>query len=187
MRATRLMTCLWPGLAELWWRGSLGGLLVAASFASLVNLTIVVSFIWPELVGTVVPTLGWSAVAAVWCLSLLRSFRHLPQSANNQLPDADVDLFVQAQAEYLRGHWAETESLLLQQLESQPGDADSMLLLATLYRQRKRCEDADAQLAALELRDAGAKWQWEIRCERLLLDRIEDSEPEEPFADAAAA
>ena len=62
-----------------------------------------------------------------------------------------------------------------------------MLLLATLYRQRKRCEDADAQLAALELRDAGAKWQWEIRCERLLLDRIEDSEPEEPFADAAAA
>ncbi len=171
----------------MWWRGSFAGLLVAVSFASLVNLTIVVSFIWPELVGTAVPTLGWLAVAAVWCSALIRSFRHLPQASADDPPNADVDLFVQAQVEYLRGHWLETEALLRRQLELQPGDAESMLLLATLYRHRHRCDDADAELASLELRDAGAKWQWEIRCERQLLDRIEASEPDEPSADAAAA
>lgn len=186
MRTIRLITCLWPGLAALWWRGSSTGLLAAASFAALLNVVMVATFVWPELFGATVPTLGWLAVAAVWIGAVLRSFRHLPSQRDGHVAAGDVDLFVQAQGEYLKGHWLEAERLLEERLSDQPGDAESILLLATIYRHSRRQADADEQLARLERLDAGAKWRWEIRRERQLLDRL-DAEPDEPAADVAAA
>lgn len=187
MRALRLITCLWPGLAALWWRGSALGLLAAASFAALFNVVFVATFIWPELFGPMVPTVGWFAVAVIWLIAALRSRRTLPVDSEVALASDEVDLFVQAQAEYLRGHWLEAEKLLIERLSNAPGDAESILLLATLYRHRRRQEQADEQLARLERLDAGLHWRWEVRRERRLLDQLDAAEPDEPAAGAAAA
>jgi hypothetical protein len=43
------LLCLWPGLARLWLRGDLRGLLAAVGFAGLLNAALVATLIWPEI------------------------------------------------------------------------------------------------------------------------------------------
>ena len=88
-----------------------------------------------------------------------------------QRDSAGEDLFIQAQTEYLRGHWCETESLL-QRLVSGGRDVEAHLSLAALYRQTKRCDEARSRLRMLERLDGAEKWRFEIERERQLLERM---------------
>jgi len=86
-------------------------------------------------------------------------------------PDkASEDLFIQAQTEYLKGHWCEAESLL-RKLVNEAQDVDAHLSLAALYRQTNRCDEARSVLRMLERFDGAEKWRFEIERERLLLER----------------
>ena len=84
----------------------------------------------------------------------------------------DRGLFIQAQAEYLKGHWFEAETLLRRILRHCSRDADALLMLATLYRRTKRWDEARRQLDRLDRLDGSRKWRLEIAQERERLRKL---------------
>ena len=58
MRCARWITLVWPGLTELWLAGAWWGLAIGCSFAWLVNLAVVSTFVWTELLGPCVANWG---------------------------------------------------------------------------------------------------------------------------------
>jgi hypothetical protein len=165
------MTCLWPGLSRLWLRGEAAGLVTATAFAGLLDLVLAASFIWPELLPSRWLLFGWLLLASSWCLSTWNSFRRFSEFYGELGDRGRQDLFIQAQTEYLRGHWCEAESLL-QRLVRDGRDVEARLMLASLFRHTKRWEDARRQLKSLERLDGAEKWRLEVERERRLLDRL---------------
>lgn len=166
----RHIICLWPGLPRLWIRGDWSALAVAISFAVVLNLVLVSSFVWPELLPASLVAGGWVLVGLVWVGSAVHGIQSLPRL--REPPGVnDQGLFIQAQAEYLKGHWFEAETLLRQLLRECNRDVDALLMLATLYRHTRRYDEATKQLDRLERLDEAVKWRWEIERERELLKR----------------
>ena len=56
---------LWPGLPQLWSCGSWGGLALAIAAAILLNLLVLLSFGWSELIGQNLRTTLWAALGVV--------------------------------------------------------------------------------------------------------------------------
>ncbi|MEQ8787782.1 MAG: tetratricopeptide repeat protein [Pirellulaceae bacterium] len=130
--------------------------------------------------GSVLGRVVWIAVVALWMVGFWRNLRQLPKLlACPPPPQSALDLFPQAQGEYLKGHWFEAESLLAKQLRTSPEDADSRLMLATLYRRTGRTPDARKELRRLERCEAAPKWRFEIEQEKQLLDQRDQREKEE--------
>jgi hypothetical protein len=181
MRALRLATCLWPGLPQLWIAGSYSGLALAIGFALLVDLVLVSTLAWTELLSETLAIAAWGGVIAFWLVSAWISLRWLlqgPATAKN----ADEDLFREAQANYLQANWFDVEVTLGRLLERQPRDVEARLLLTTLYRHTGRFDEAEAQLRVLEKLDGAVKWQMEIRQERALVADARE-EPSEKTGD----
>ena len=113
-------------------------------------------------------------VATIWGLSLSR----LNKDARIACPVAEKEwdrgLFIDAQGEYLRGHWFEAESLLVGCLGVEPRDDAARLLLASVYRRAGDLEKATEQLDLV--RDHRA-WQWELRQERLQVKKSIEQAP----------
>jgi tetratricopeptide (TPR) repeat protein len=177
MHGSPYMICLWPGLPRLWIRGDWSALAISIAFGVVLNLVLVSSFIWPELLPGSLVTGGWVLVGLVWIGSALHGIRSLPHL--REPPGVgEQGLFIQAQAEYLKGHWFEAETLLRQLLRHCSRDVDALLMLATLYRRTRRYDEAARQLDRLDRLDEAAKWRWEIERERDLLKRKAASETE---------
>lgn len=126
--------------------------------------------LWPSLFSGIAGTIIWIIVTCLWCVSLWRSYRRLGQLRT--APAGDQDLFIQAQVEYLKGHWFEAESLLNRTLKDFPRDADVHLMLATLFRHTERYEEARHQLEQLQRLDGASKWFFEIATELQRLDQL---------------
>jgi len=165
VQAMPYMTCLWPGLPQLWWRGDLRALLAALAFAAAVNAILVVTFIWPEMVPSRLLTFGQLAVSAVWLVSVAHSFRAL-RRIRQPISATTETWFRQAQEEYLQGHWFEAESLLKKVIRDQARDVDAHLMLAGVYRKSDRHDEAILVLNRLQKLDGATKWALEIRRER---------------------
>ena len=168
MRVLLVTSCLWPGLPRLWLRGEWSALAAAIAFGAALNLVLVSSFVWPELLPSSLVVVGWLLVSGACCLSAIRSYRVLPVLLHTTRVD-DRGLFLRAQGEYLQGHWFEAETTLQQLLRHAPRDAEAQLLLATLYRHTGRAADAQERLRRLELLDGAQRWEWEIARERQLI------------------
>lgn len=176
MRAAPIIICLWPGLAGLWLKGRWIGLSQALAFAVLLNASLAASFLWPARISFTQFSIVWLAVVVAWCAGFWRNFRQLPELLARASTAAPVvDLYPEAQAEYLKGHWFEAEALLSRQLQSVPEDAESRLLLATLFRRTKRSDEAERQLRRLEQCETSSRWCFEIEQERALLARQSES------------
>jgi tetratricopeptide (TPR) repeat protein len=171
MHSSPYIICLWPGLPRLWMRGDWAALATAVAFGVVFNLVLVTSFIWPELLPPSLNWSGWILVGVVWLASVIHACRALPHLRESPQVD-DRGLFIQAQAEYLRGHWFEAETLLRQLLRYCRQDVDVLLMLATLYRRTRRYDEAAKQLDQLERLDGACKWRWEIDQERSTLKQI---------------
>lgn len=166
---------LWPGLAQLWVRGSWVGLAVAVGFTALANLLAAATFVWTEwLTGNV----RWTAVGAlavVWLLSWIESradWRRLlaELSAGEAGLPEPAELsdrgFREAQGAYLAGDWVSAEQALLQLLKQDARDAEARLMLATLWRHEGRLDAASEQLDQLGRLETAAPWKSEISWER---------------------
>lgn len=174
MHCSPYIICLWPGLPRLWIRGDWAALVGAVMFGAGLNLVLVSSFVWPELLPPSFNLIGWVVIGTIWLASVIQAYRSLPHLREPPRVD-DRGLFIQAQAEYLKGHWFEAETLLRQLLRHCSRDADVLLMLATLYRRTKRYDEAEKQLDRLELLDEAEKWRAEISQERATLKRIQTS------------
>lgn len=171
MDARRYLTCLWPGLSELWYRGRPSGLPAALAFAAALNFLLVARFLYPEwLTPLLVKIACWTA-ALVWAVSVARAVRELQAIVDPRAASDRADRFGEAHAQYLRGHWIDAESLLTECLDVESRDPPALLLLAGIYRHTGRPEAAAAALDQLDRMEAAQGWWLERRAERARLAR----------------
>lgn len=169
MRTGQAIVCGWPGLLLLWRDGRPSGLLTALGFAAVWNGAVVATFVLPELVPVTLRIFLWVVVAVIWMVATWHAVRRVQAPASDAAVEAYQGLFLQAQAEYLKGHAFEAEALLLELLKHCPEDADARLLFAGLLRRAQRADEAVRQLRLLEKCSGAAKWELEIQRERALL------------------
>lgn len=163
------LICCWPGLAALWYRGIPRGLLLAVLFCWSGCLLLLATFLWPLWLNGWIVTLGWAILVVAWVSSTFHSHWTLGLLLGN--PNEKVQkAFVQAQEEYLRGNWFESEAILLDLLSQCPRDAEALLLLVGVLRHTKRWQPAIRRLDQLELLDTAAPWRYEIFRERELIE-----------------
>lgn len=169
MGFARYLTLLWPGLPWLWLRGSAAGLVLALAFGLAVDVAVVTTWIWTELVDFRLCMGLWAATAAVWFVATASAVTSFPPPIRLGR-DAAVDgLFVKARDAYLARDWLAAETTLRAVLDLAPTDGEAQLLLATLLRRVGRFDEAAAALAALSHSDSGGPWRTAIARE---LDRI---------------
>lgn len=173
MQGSSLFTCLWPGLPRLWWRGDWRALLTAIGFAAALNLGLVTSLLWPQSLPSSVEGVGWVVILVFWLASAWQGRQYLPECKTDTADPEKQDLFTRAQAEYLKGHWYEAETLCRELLKHSETDVETRLMLATLCRRAGRIEDARKELTKLERMDGSEEWALEAARERQLLERAE--------------
>jgi hypothetical protein len=155
-------------------------------FAALLNLAILSTLVWSELLPPGLRNLAWLAVVVGWVGSAAFSLRrsHDPQEGSGPADDR----FRDAQDHYLKGNWFEAERLLVGQLRRNPRDVDSRLMLATLLRHTRRFKEAAWHLDRLQRLEGSEKWRLEIRREwELLAETGQDAEAEESEQPATTA
>jgi hypothetical protein len=163
---------LWPT-----WNGSWWGLAVAVAFAAALNVAIVTTFVWRELVSSAERSAGWVAIAAVWLVCAGWTFWRVRRADFEQnRPPEDGDLFPRAVNEYLRKNWSQAERILTRLIGRRRADGEAQLLLSAVWRRTGRTDEARQLLVQLAQSDAGERWKWEIEREIALLDGDDRSE-----------
>ena len=174
------LTCLWPGLAEIWWRGRFSAFPAAIAFAFALNWLLLTTFFYTGWVsGVVVRMACWIGVAA-WGFYVVRRVRELPEMLAPRAVSEEPDRFSEAQAAYLRAEWDAAEELLQRVLAIEPRDPPALLLLAGVLRHTARYEAAELlthEISRLEVTEA---WHLELAAEMNRLQRaIEAAESDE--------
>ena len=170
-RWARWTTIVWPGLTQLWLAGAWWGLAIGCAFAWLVNLAVVSTLVWTELIGPWSRVGVWLLLIVVWSACTWLSFRQLRDGFGAPNGSAGrEDLFRHAQREYLSGNWIKSEQLLSELLGGNPHDVEANLLLASLLRRTGQLTEASGRLRKLEAMEGADKWQSELDRERKLLD-----------------
>jgi hypothetical protein len=183
MRRLRWFTLVWPGLPQLWFAGSWVGLALAAGFATVLNLGIVTSRLWTELLSPESQTLIWLAIGGIWIASAALSVRWVAGLRTSGPQAVDEDLFNAAQNEYLKGNWYEAEVALNRLLDRNILDVAARLMLASLLRRTGRRDEAATQLARLSRTDGAERWHLEIgRLKQRLADDASEPANDSPVA-----
>jgi len=186
MRWGPLSMGLWPGLARLWMRGEWSALCLAVGFSLMLNLALVSTLVWPELIGPGFTAVVWPVLGLVWLVSAWSCWQQRFELFSSQVPTGEIAspdsetvndrLFIEAQTEYLKGNWDQSQQLLERQLGRFPRDAASQLLLATLFRRTGKPDQANMQLDQLEKIDQSIPWRYEIARERELIEAAREDE-----------
>ncbi|QDT13801.1 hypothetical protein [Planctomycetes bacterium K23_9] len=172
------LTCLWPGMTELWWRGRLSGLAAAIVFAAALNLLLVMRFMYPEWLSAILVRMAcWIGVAA-WAFYVIRSFRELPEILTPRVVSEEPDRFEDAQHAYLMCEWEIAEKCLMQVLAIEPRDPPALLLLSGVYRHTDRAESAKLVVTELSRLEIGDTWALEIDAEAARIERDIGAEEE---------
>lgn len=166
MTAFRYLTLAWPGLPWLWLRGSRGGLVLAMAFAVSLDVAVVTTFVWPDLVELPITVAVWTATAIVWLVSTVSALAAFPPPLAEPAPATVDPLFVKARDAYLARDFIAAEARLRELLELAPTDGEAQLLLATLLRRAGRLAEARDALEKLSASDAGIRWRAAIASER---------------------
>ncbi len=167
------LTCLWPGLPELWWRGRLTALPTAIFFGVSVNFLLIARFLYPEwLLLSAVKAGCWLGMAA-WLYGVIRNIRALPGLIYPRKNSGKPDRFVEAHQAYLRSDWALAETLLMDCLSIEERDPPALLLLTAAYRHCGKLEAARSCIQTLRLTEAADRWWLEVDAEekRLIRDQ----------------
>ena len=137
---------LWPGLPQLAERGSWAALVVAFGAAALLNVALLGTFVWTELLAPDLRILYWSCC---WLRGVVRRGFPAGSIAAERVrteSDENTDAFREALDYYLQGNWFEAQRTPGRLLRKDRRDVDARLMLATLLRHTGRCEEAARQL-----------------------------------------
>jgi hypothetical protein len=163
------VTFLWPGLPQLWIRGDWSSLAVAGAAAALLNMALLGSFGWSELIARDLRTVLWVALGVAWVGSAVVSVAWYRRQGTCDCGDSCGDAFGEALEHYLKGNWFQAQRVLAGLLRQNARDLDARLMLATLLRHTGRLEEATGELDLLTQFEGADKWALEIRRERDLL------------------
>lgn len=162
MRAARSLTLLWPGLPWLWLRGGLMGLVLACAFAIVLDVAVITTWIWCELMEPPVVIGAWTATAVIFVAATFSAVKAFPPPLHiGRDPAADA-LFATARDAYLARDWTTAEATLRTLLARAPTDGEAQLLLGTLLRRVGRLAEARNALEQLSGADSGVPWRAEI-------------------------
>jgi hypothetical protein len=169
MSRMRWTTCLWPGLPQLWAYGSWGGLALAIGTGVVLDLLLLGSVGWSELIGPGLRSALWAAFGVCWVIAAGWSARECRRWIAAGALDPREDPFAEALDYYLKGDYYQAEHLLEGLLRRNLRDLDARLMLATLLRHTGRLNEAIRQLDTLARFEGAGKWELEMRRERELL------------------
>ncbi len=156
---------LWPGLPYVWSCGSWAGLAMAIGAAAILNVLLLITCGWTELIGSSLRISLWVAMGVAWVGAAIWSATRSPTGA----AERESDRFAEAVDHYLRGDYYQTEQILEGLLRRNIRDVDARLMLATMWRRTGRPDEATHQLDVLARWEGAGKWELEIRKERELL------------------
>jgi len=172
----RRAACLWPGLPQLWQRGSWKSLLLAVGFGAVLNLAVVTTFVWPEWMASSIRWMLWIAALGAWTGAALATAMGWDNpTATPDGNDASDDLYCMALTEYLRGNLVEAENYLQTLIRRNSADCEARLQLATLWRHTGRVDEAREMLWRLQRFDASTKWEPEIAYEHQRLEQVDQA------------
>jgi len=189
MRRMRWTLYLWPGLPQLWAGASWSALGVAVAAGALLDLALLGTFVWTELLSPAVRNALWMALGIAWAAAAVFTIVWDRRHARGGSPESEKDKFSEATEHYLRGNWFEAERVLGNLLRQNARDLEARLLLATLYRHRSRLDEAAQELDLLRRLAGAEKWEPEIGREQQLLVEARQSQAAaagDATADAAA-
>ena len=155
MGFARYLTLAWPGMPWLWLRGSFAGLLLALAFALAVDVAVLTTVIWSELIDFRLSLAIWTATAMVWLIATASALTGFPPPIPSGRDAAADGLFVKARDAYLARDWLAAETKLRTLLD--------------LLRRVGRLDEAATALQTLSRSDAGALWRSSIARE---LERV---------------
>ena len=153
---------------------------MALGFALLVDLGLLTSRVWTEVLSPEARGMLWLVVAGIWLTAAIVSCRWVARLRPNSQPaSGSADLFETARSEYLRGHWFEAETALQRLLDINLLDREARLMLATLLRRTGRFAESEGHLDRLSRMDGAEKWSLEIarqraRMQQQIADQAED-------------
>jgi hypothetical protein len=171
MESVHYLTCLWPGLPELWWRGRWSALPMAITFALAVNFVLITCFLFPGWLPSGLASMAFWVGLVAWGFLIVRGIRELPELVAPRAISEAPDEFPAAQAAYLRGHLERAERLLGDVLAIEHRDPPALLLLAGVYRQTERLESAQMLMKEIGRLEVTDHWFLEIAAEQQRLDR----------------
>lgn len=182
VRRAPLWLGLWPGLPQLWLRGSWSGLAAASGFAALVDFVLATTLVWTEIWLPHQAGLWWGGVAAVWGATATWWLTSGRREIEPALPKPAGDLFPLALTEYLRGNHFEAERHVAALLRTAPQDVEARLLRVSILRRSGKTDEARRLLDVLARCQAATNWQFEIERERERLERSTQQEEVEKVA-----
>lgn len=178
-------TYLWPGLPRLCTDGTWSSLVVAVGFGCLVNLALMATLLWSELLTPWVRNLVCVAAALMSAGSVLLSYGRDRRRPSR--PGKAEETFREALDHYLKGNWFESEQLLRGLLARSARDLDARLMLATLLRHTGRLDEAERELDRIERFDGCEKWELELAAERESLTQARNGRAPESGPETADA
>lgn len=170
MESMHYLTCVWPGLPELWWRGRLSAFPVAAGFAIAVNFVLITRFLYPEWLPSGLTAMAFWVGIIAWGFLIVRSVRELPELVAPRAISEAPDEFPAAHTAYLRGDWSLAERHLNEVLAIEHRDPPALLMLAAVYRHTDRLESAELLMTEIGRLEAADSWFLEVSTERKRLD-----------------
>ncbi len=162
-------TLLWPGLAELWVVGRWSALAVALVAAIAVDVLLLLTVGWSELVGPSLRMALWGGFGVLWVITVGWSLRRWRNSSNTS-----DDSFPIALDHYLCGDYYQAERVLGGLLRRDIRDIEARLMLATLFRHTGRLTEAAEELDTLGRYEGAVRWKWEVAREREFLTRAKE-------------
>ena len=171
MEARYYVTCLWPGLAELWWRGRLSALPSAIAFTLALNLMLVTRYLYPQWMAGSLVSMGCWIGLIVWVFYVFRGVREVPALIAPRMVSAEPDRFPDARTAYLCGQWSAAEGFLTDVLSIEPRDPPALLLLTGVYRHTGRLDAAEILLREIGRLEIADTWWLEIEAEGRRLER----------------
>ena len=158
-------TMFWPGLESAWHHGSLRGFCVACLQMLLLNAALVSSFVWTSVLAPRTRLGLWCLCGSFWLVGLVHARWAATRRRVAAESDSQLDLFLAARGEYLRGEWSRAADLLQQLLRKDPRDVEARLMLATLLRHEGQTEEAREHLRKLQRLERAGHWNEEIQRE----------------------
>jgi hypothetical protein len=160
---------MFPGYSGVVKYGHRSFLMIALSFALLVDAFLIANFYWTELLTTGQRNVFLIVLFGAWVLLMaVASFwqQYLDSTLTTEQHD---ETFRQTIGYYLRGDWFAAEAQMFPYLKKYPKDIEMLLLQATMYRHTERYEESLLVLDKLQLLQDSRYWYAEIESERALI------------------
>jgi len=159
--------CLWPGSGGILRQGRWSFLAIAVVYGFALCGVVAVNFYWSELLTGKLRLGTYAMLGLLWLVLNSKSARLEKRCNTLRLPPPpEKDTLPDAQQHYLQGNWFEAECCLTMVLRKNPRDIEALLMLATLYRHKKRYDEAGSLLRELERLEDAIPWKFEIRSEK---------------------